>query len=32
LASSMAVVGVGLAAHFKKRNHQQTLVSTATAR
>jgi hypothetical protein len=32
LASSMAVVGVGIAAHFKKRNHQQTLVSTATAR
>jgi hypothetical protein len=32
LASSMAVVGVGLAAHFKKRNHQQTPASTATAR
>lgn len=32
LAASMAVVGVGLAAHFKKHNHQQTLVSTATMR
>ncbi len=26
------VVGVGLTVHFKKRNHQQILVSTATAR
>jgi hypothetical protein len=25
-------VGAGLTVHFKKRNHQQTLVSTATAR
>jgi hypothetical protein len=30
--AAMAVVGVGLTVHFKKRNHQQILVSTATAR
>ena len=30
--ASMVVVGVGLTVHFKKRNPQQTLVSTATAR
>lgn len=30
--ATMLVVSIGLAVHFKKRNHQQTLVSTATAR
>jgi hypothetical protein len=30
--TSMVVVGVGLMVYYKKRNHQQTLVSTAVAR
>jgi hypothetical protein len=30
--AAMLAVGVGLTVHFKKRNHQQTLISTATTR